>query len=196
MRFSTELDDWLKSDAPKSLGALGDVFAEKTIALTIMLLLIVSATPLPTGGIMFVFQIGAAIVAVQVMLGRRKIWLPARWRHRELGAAWTTKAIPFIIRRVRWFERHSRPRWSSLYERRFFYRLLGVGLLILSVTSALAPPLSGLDTLPALGGVIIALSMILKDVVWLVIGAVIGTGGILLFIAVGTAMFHMFQDIF
>ena len=49
--------------------------------------------------------------------------------------------------------------------------------MVFAISAAVAPPFSGLDTLPALGAVAIALSIILEDIVVLVAGIVIGTGG-------------------
>jgi hypothetical protein len=66
----------------------------------------------------------------------------------------------------------------------------------LCVASALAPPLTGLDTLPALGAVLVALALILEDVILLVLGLVVGTGGIILLIAVGAAVFDFFKNLF
>ena len=195
-KFSDELEQWLESDGPKSLGALGEVFAEKTFAVTIMLLMLVSATPLPTGGVTLVFQIIAALVAAQMVLGRQTIWLPRRWRQRELGGVATRRAIPFIVRLIRWLEKYSRPRWAGLFHRRLFIRLVGVVLITFAIAASLAPPLSGLETLPAMGAVVVALAIILEDVVVFVIGVVIGTSGIVLFVSVSAALIRVIRRLF
>ena len=59
------------------------------------------------------------------------------------------------------------------------------------MAAALAPPFSGLDTLPALGAVAVALSIILEDVVVLALGLLLGTGGIVLILTVGAALFDL-----
>src|SRR3954449_3360940 len=105
--FSDPLERWLRGDETKTLGALGEMFAAKSFAVTILLLMFVPALPLPTGGISHVFEAITVVLAAQMVLGRRTIWLPERWKNRELGAATTGKAMPFIVRRVRWFERFS-----------------------------------------------------------------------------------------
>ena len=58
-----------------------------------------------------------------------------------------------------------------------------------------APPFSGLDTLPALGAVIVALSIILEDVVVLAVGVVIGAGGIVLILTIGAALVHYLRKL-
>lgn len=195
-RFSDALDGWLASDAPKSLGSMNEVFAEKTFAVAIAILMAVSATPLPTGGITLVFQIGAALVAAQMVLGRRAIWVPERWCNHEMGRTTTQRTVPFLIRRVRWLEGHSRPRWARLFHRHWFLRLQGLALVILAVVSSLAPPFTFLDTLPALGAVTIAAAIMLEDIVVLIVGVLIGTGGIVLFISVGAAVVRLVERLF
>jgi hypothetical protein len=194
--FSEQLEGWLGDQKPKTLGALGDVFGEKTFAVTILFLMFVPALPLPTGGVTHVFEVITVVIAAQMVLGRRTIWLPQRWQQRELGALTTGKAVPFMIRRIRWFERFSRPRGARLLRQRWFLRGLGLVLLGFAVGAALAPPFSGLDTLPALGAVAVALSIILEDVVVLGIGLAIGVGGIALSITVGAALVHLVRNLF
>src|SRR5512132_4208841 len=93
--FSHQLERWLRSDDAKTLGALSDVFAEKSFAVTILLLMFLPALPLPTGGISHVFEAITVVLAMQMVIGRRTIWLPERWQRRELGPATTDRAIPF-----------------------------------------------------------------------------------------------------
>ena len=101
-----------------------------------------------------------------------------------------------MIRRIRWFEKFSRPRGARLFEQRWFLRLLGLVLIGFAVAAALAPPFSGLDTLPGLGAVGVALSIILEDVVVLGIGLAIGTAGIALILTIGAALLHFVRDLF
>jgi hypothetical protein len=194
--FSEELDDWLRSDKAKTLGDLDEAFGEKSFAVTILLLMFLPALPLPTGGISHVFEVIAIVVALQMVLGRRTIWFPKKWRQRELGATITGKAVPFIIRRVQSFEKHSRPRLAGLFDTRWFLRVLGLVIIVLTIGAAIAPPFSGLDTLPALGVVAIALAIILEDAVVLGIGVMIGTGGIVLIITIGAALAHFLRGLF
>jgi hypothetical protein len=68
-------------------------------------------------------------------------------------------------------------------------------MIALAVAAALAPPFSGLDTLPSLGAVAVALAIILDDVVVLAIGVVIGTGGILLIFTIGAAVVRVLRNL-
>lgn len=194
--FSTQLLNWLQGDAPKTLGSLGDVFAEKSFAVTILLLMFVPALPLPTGGITHVFELITVVLGLEMVAGLGTILLPERWRRRELGALTTGKAVPFIIRRIRWFERFSRPRGAVLFRQRWFLRIVGLVFVALALAAALAPPFSGLDTLPALGAVVVALGVILDDVLVLVIGVLIGAVGVVLIVTVGATLLHIVRNLF
>ena len=153
-RFSDQLEAWLEQDGPKTLGSLTDLIDEKSFAVVALLLLIPSALPIPTGGLTHVLELIAVIVVAQMVLGREELWLPRRFREHELGDTMTGKAIPRILRVVRWFERWARPRLARLLDLRPVKSLLAVFLLVFVAAALLAPPFSGLDTLPSLGVVI------------------------------------------
>jgi hypothetical protein len=123
------------------------------------------------------------------------VWLPRRFQQRSLGKLTTEKAVPFMVRRIRWFERFSRPRFARLFVQRWFLRVLGLIVVAFAVGAAVAPPFSGLDTLPGLGAVIIALAIILEDVVLLGVGFVIGTAGIALIVTIGEAIARYLRDL-
>ncbi len=194
--FSDQLETWIKADGSKTIGDLGRVFSEKSFAVTILFLMFFPALPLPTGGVTHVFEVITVLLAVEMMIGARSIWLPARWKDRALGATTTEKAIPFMMRRIRWLERFSKPRAASLFHRRWFLRILGAVFAGLAVASAVAPPFSGLDTFPALGAVFVALAIILEDVLALAIGLGIGAGGVVLILTVGVALIHLVRGLF
>ena len=194
--FSAQLQVWLDSDSPKTLGNLTEVFAEKAFAVTILILMFVPALPAPTGGVTHLFEVITVLLAAQMVIGRSTVWIPRRWSEHELGAITTGKAVPFMVRRIRWFERFSRPRGAALFHRRWFVSVLGLVLVVFATGAALAPPFSGLDTLPSIGAVSVALAMIVGDAVVLGIGIVIGTGGIVLTLAVGATLFHLISGLF
>jgi hypothetical protein len=195
-KFSDELEAWLRSDEPKTLGSLSGAFAARSFAATILLLMFVPALPLPTGGVTHVFEGITVILAAEMVLGRRTIWLPERWQGRELGAATTGRAIPFVIRWVRRVERFSRPRGAWLFGQRWMLRVLGLCFIALAVAAAVAPPFSGLDTLPAMGAIAVALALIFEDILLLALGVILGTAGVVLIVTVGAALVHVLRSLF
>jgi hypothetical protein len=194
--FSDELDRWLRSEGTKTLGSMSEVFGARSFAVAILLLMILPATPLPTGGVSHVFEGVTVVLGLEMVIGLRTIWLPARLQRRELGATTTDKAIPFIIKRVRQVERLSRPRGTQVFANGVAYRLIGLVVIAFAVAAAVAPPFTGLDTLPALGAVVVALSIILEDVVVLAVGIALGAGGIALILTVGAALYRFVRTLF
>ena len=193
--FSDELERWLRSDGEKTLGSMGTVFAERSFAAMILLLMILPATPLPTGGVTHVFEVITVLLGLQMVIGRRTIWLPARFARRSLGATTTDKAIPFIVKLIRRVEKYSKPRGARLFANGLFYRLIGIVVIVFAIGAAFAPPFTGLDTLPALGAVAVALSIILKDVLVFAFGVALGGGGVVLIVTVGAALYKFVQSL-
>ena len=76
--FSSSLEAWLKSDNPKTLENLSAVFEEKSFAVLFLVLTLPSALPIPTGGITNVFEIIIILFALQLIIGRRTVWIPKR----------------------------------------------------------------------------------------------------------------------
>ena len=195
-KVSDALQGWLEGDADKTLGSLVEVFGEKSFAVLFVLLLGVPALPLPTGGATHVFEIIAALLASQLIIGRDQIWLPQRWCKLELAGPKQQRFITGLMKLIRRLERLSRPRLRFLFQHRVSNSVFG--LLVLGGTAGafLAPPFTGLDTLPALGVVLLSLGVLLEDVIVVAVGLVVGVAGVLLEIVVGSAVVHGVSSIF
>ena len=181
--FSDKLEAWLKSSQPKTLAALTEVFKEKSLALIFLILMAIPALPIPTGGITHAFEIIVMGLAPFFMFGKNRV--PHRWQDRDLPSVLRQKTLPFLLRRIRWIERYSRPRGNWFIENRLSSMVTGMVVFALTLTAFLAPPFSGLDTLPALGVVLISLAVILDDALLLLSGFIIGGLGIVVVIGLG-----------
>lgn len=195
-KISDALQGWLEGDSDKTLGSLVEVFGEKSFAVLFVLLLGVPALPLPTGGATHVFEIIAALLALQLIVGRDQIWLPQKWCKLELAGPKQQRFITGLMKLIRRLERFSRPRLRFLFQTRVSNSVYG--LLVLGGTAGafFAPPFTGLDTLPALGVVLLSLGVLLEDVIVVAIGLVVGVAGVLLEIIVGSAVVHGVSSIF
>jgi hypothetical protein len=195
-KISSEIEAWLQGDGDKTLGGLIDVFEEKSFAILFVFLLGVSALPLPTGGATHVFEVIAALLALQLIVGRDHIWVPKKWRLLPLAGPKQQRFISGLMKLIRWLERLSRPRLRFLFDHRLSNSAFG--LLVLGGTAGafLAPPFSGLDTLPSLGVVLLSLGVLLEDVIVVVLAVVIGAGGVALEIFVGSAVVHEVKKLF
>ncbi len=182
---SNELEGWLGGDQPKTLGSLADVFGERSFAIVFVLLMALPALPLPTGGVTHVLEVITMLLALELIAGRREIWLPARWKRLELAGAKRERALGVLLRRIRWLERFSRPRGRWLFGHRLSGMVFGLATFSLTLPAFLAPPFSGLDTLPSIGVVVLALGVLLTDAVLAAAGLVIGTLGVVAVIGIG-----------
>jgi hypothetical protein len=195
--FSQQLSDWLKTSRDKSLTGLINVFSEKAFAIIFLILMALPALPIPTGGVTHVTELLTAIGAVQMIAGRRTIWLP-NWSTRKVnvGKMLSGKGGARLIGVVKWFEKWSRPRLAGLLVLRPVLSLTGFIVLLFTVAAFAAPPFSGLDTLPALGVVVISLALILEDALILLLGIIIGAVGIGIELATGEALYRSFTHFF
>src|SRR5688500_10283542 len=186
---SAELEHWLGGDQPKTLGnIIGNIielFGERSFALIFVLLMALPALPLPTGGATHVLEVVTLLVALELVLGRRCIWLPARWKRLELGTPARQRVLTALLRRIRWLERFSRPRAGRVFEHRLTRSVFGALVLGLTLSAFLAPPFSGLDTLPSLGVVVIGLGVLLRDLLLALLGALLGAIGVATILAIG-----------
>jgi hypothetical protein len=191
--FSEDLHNWLKTGKDKTLYGLNQLFGEKTFAIAFILLMALPALPLPTGGITHITEIITMLLCLELIIGRDSIWLPKRWLKINMGRVLAGKAAKGLIAFIVWFERLSRQRWSGLLAIRPVLSLVGVIILVFTVAAFVAPPFSGLDTLPALGVVVMSLALVLEDSLILLAGIIIGAAGIGLELAAGTALYDGFK---
>jgi hypothetical protein len=194
--FSNRLEAWLKGNKPKTLDGLDKVSEDKSFAITFLVLMAFPALPIPTGGVTHVFEIIVMWLCLELIVGLNTPWLPKKWKHMHLGKVLTDKVIPTMMRWIRWLERRSTKRGRWVFKLPLFPRLIGALILGLTLAAFLAPPFSGLDTLPALGVVLISLSILLDDILMLIAGAVIGLVGVALTAVLGAALVESSKHFF
>lgn len=188
VRLSAELQEWL-GGGDTTLGSLVDLFGERSFALLFMVLMAVPALPLPTGGATHLFEIVVALTALQLIAGREEVWIPARWQCiRVAGDDGDTRFIRGLLAVVRALERVSRPRMAHLFGRRITNVVFGVLVVAGCVGAFLAPPFSGLDTLPAMGVLLMSLGVLLTDIAIALTGVAVGTAGVFLEVVLGKAV--------
>jgi hypothetical protein len=195
-RVSDQLEQWLSGAGEKTLGSLIELFEEKSFALLFVLLLGVPALPLPTGGATHVFEIIAVLLAFQLIAGSHRIWLPERWRRIELAGSSQQRFLAGLMKLIRRLELLSRPRLRFLFDHRLSNIIFGLLVIGGSVAAFVAPPFTGLDTLPALGVVLLSLGVLLEDILVVIVGVLIGLAGIALEIVLGSAAINGVERLF
>ncbi len=186
--FSNELEAWLKDKNKKTINDLEEVFGPRSFAIMILLFMALPALPIPTGGISHIFEIIAVTIAAQMIVGKEKLWLPQKWRKKVISDKVQKAMIVPLLKFIRFFEKFSKPRLGGLINTKPFTSLIGLVIVVFTAAAFISPPFSGLDTLPAMGVVILCLSIILKDITLVVLGSVVGSVGIALLASAGFAI--------
>ena len=186
-KVSDQIERFLAGKGEKTLGTLIELFEEKAFALIFILLMGVPALPLPTGGATHVFEVVTALLALQLIVGRDEIWLPERWRRIQLAGENREKFLRGLMKMIRRLERFSKPRFRFLFNHKVSNSVFGLLVVGGTVGAFVAPPFTGLDTLPALGVVLLSLAVLLEDIILAAVGIAVGVGGVILEIVLGKA---------
>jgi hypothetical protein len=196
MDFSSELDSWLKGGRDQTILGLDQIFGDRTFAIIFMFLMATSALPIPTAGVTDVFAVITIIFALQMTLGRNSLWLPKRWRNMKINKTMRTKLLPGLVKVARRIEKHSETRMLWVFKGRVSDAILGLSVATLAFFTITAPPFSGLDTIPALGVVLISAGIILKDGLITLIGGVVGGIGIGVQVLLGKLVVDLIKGLF
>jgi hypothetical protein len=192
-KVSVQLEEWFGSSRKKTLGDLVDTFGPRSFAILFIVLMALPALPLPTGAVSHVLEIVTMLLALELMVGRSEVWIPKRFQDRELKGLTGPKFSRALVKRIRWFEKFSKPRMAGLLENRVTNMAFGAAVFGLALTAFLSPPFSGLDTLPSLGVVVLSLGVLLGDIVIAAIGLGIGVLGLVVVIGLGKAITKLFH---
>ena len=189
---SEQLEEWLHSDRKKTMGDLVDTFGPRSFAVLFVVLMALPALPLPTGAVSHVLEVLTMLLALELMVGRTEVWIPKRFEDRELKGLTGPRFSAALLKRIRWFEKFSRRRMTGLVEHRLTGMVFGAAVFGFALTAFLAPPFSGLDTLPSLGVVVLGLGVLLGDIVIAGIGLGVGAVGVVVVVGLGKAVTKLF----
>src|SRR5438128_1583080 len=84
-KLSDQIELWLRDDRPKTVDSLIEMFGDGSFAILFVLLMALPALPLPTGGATHVLEVITMLLSLELIAGRRRVWLPRRWRRVELA---------------------------------------------------------------------------------------------------------------
>ncbi len=177
-RASELIRSWSRAPGEKTLGSFIDAMDAAGFALLVVILMAPTALPIPTGGLTHIFELATVLLALQLIAGRQDVWLPARIRRVRLDGGNASRFVGAVERYVGKLEKITKPRGRIFFGNRASDVLFGFGVLLGTVAAAVAPPFSGLDTLPALGVVLLALSVLAKDILVIWVGVAVIAAGV------------------
>ncbi len=155
-----------------SLGALADAIGDRSFAALMIIFAAPNLIPMPPGA-STVFGLPLLLVAVQLLIGRPRVWLPELMSRRSIDKATFTLIAHRLAPILRRFETVARPRfWPPMATD----RLVGFVVFVLAVVLILPIPLG--NWLPALAVILISLGLAEKDGLWIVGGALTGVASL------------------
>jgi hypothetical protein len=203
MKFSEDIKVFLEdAKTANTLENLLQVIKGKSFALMLFVLMLPAALPIPTAGITHVLEVVTVLVALQMIVLRPFLWLPHKVLKTEVKWASDQKFVSGLDKFLVTIERYARPRLASWIESKAGYILTGIIVVVFATAAFFAPLATGLDTLPALGVVVLGLAIIFEDIVMWLAGIIIGIAGVALvliaytlgieaIIAVGKSLLHL-----
>jgi hypothetical protein len=160
--------------------AIGDIIGSLGPRAHGFVLLLLSApnfTPGPSmPGFSTVFAIPMCLVAAQMMLGQRRLWLPHFLMRRSLKRGFFVKLVNALVTLVARLDRVLKPRWPRLTTP-LVERFLGLAFLGFAVLLLLPLPFYAL--LPAAGAVMLSLGVLTRD------GVAVATSLVVMALSIG-----------
>lgn len=145
--LATDRDSIAFGDMVDTIGAQG--FGPLLLGLAALLVLPFGMIPGVGGAIGLVM----AVIGIQIMRGRRGLWLPGFIRRRDMPARHLRRACNVLRPRMAWLSRRLRPRATFLAEGSVSLRLIAALLILMGLSMAvlgaipILPPLMGIPVL-------------------------------------------------
>ncbi len=157
--FSGVLDT--DADGTVSVWEVLDRAGDRGFGFLLILLAIPAFIPVLPPGTSGVFGLLMCLVALQMLIGRPQPWLPARLRNRRLAPDTVKRLQNQGVALLRKLERFSYPRGRWLVRNGILLRWNA--LVVIFMALVLSSPLPFLNTLPALGVLLIGVGLINHD---------------------------------
>jgi hypothetical protein len=149
-----------------TVSELIDVFQDRTFGALMLLFALLNLIPLPPGS-SFILGAPLVVLAAQVTMGFRKIWLPQRVLQIPVKASDLGRVTRRVTPYLRWVERLLNPRLTIFFGGGGD-RVIGLICLLLAVLLFLPIPFANM--LPALAIAFFSLALIEKDGIAALVG--------------------------
>ncbi len=160
-----------------SMNQFFDSFREKGFGILLMMFSLPSALPLPAPGYSIPFGIILALLAMQILFGRRTPWLPQWVLRISFKRSFMEKMVPAGILFLSKTEAIVRPRLRWFTGR--VGQLLPVFLVML-MAACMMVPIPGTNTVPAMVVFLIGMGLSQNDGLVLCLGSLAGVGAVVL----------------
>ena len=185
----------LSRDASEAVTILKvrDALGDRSLAALLAFFAAINLLPLPPGTTV-VLGPPLVIIAVQMLLGHPRVWLPRSVLDRSIEAdkfrQLTARAMPRLL----WLERLIRPRYWPFRSERTADRVIGLVALVLAVAVTLPIPFG--NWLPAFSIFLLSLALSERDGLCLIAGLVVGVVAFLVIALVAGAAHALYGAFF
>ena len=178
--FARTLD--ANADGVVVLGEVLDKAGDRGYGFLLILLAIPAFIPILPPGTSGVLGALMSIVALQMLFGLKQPWFPKRWRNKVLSPKVVEALQTRGVAMLRKIERVSHPRGRRFTRNGLILRLSA--LVVIALALVLSSPMPFMNTLPALGVLLIGVGLANHDIYFLSAGWLIGTA-VALIVALG-----------
>ena len=162
-----------KSGEGVRLRDLNQGVGQKSFGLTLLLLALPSALPVPAPGYSTPFGIALLLISLQMILGRPAVWLPARMARiridPKLAAKLAQAAQSFLMRTERWV----RPRQAWVQSRA---AQMGLALIVAAMALLMTLPIPLTNSAPAMVIFLIGMALAESDGLLALFAGFLGLG--------------------
>lgn len=179
-RLSTELNRYFFEEVSKPQVSLKEILTlagERTFGFLFVVLALPSALPIPAPGYSTPFGIVMFLLAVQLIAGRTRLWMPEGWNHKQFDLVSVQKIVKAGTPWLRRLEAVSRPRLTPVCTSLVGRTMLGIAIALMSISMMI--PIPGTNTLPAMGIFVTGFGLLDDD-------GIISLGGLVLCVLGGT----------
>jgi hypothetical protein len=148
------------ADAPISIGELRVALGDRGFGLSMLLLSLPSALPVPAPGYSTPFGIALVALAVQMIRGRTTPWLPEKIEKRMLSPKFAKRMLGAAIAFLSRIEHLVKPRGAWVQTR---WGLIVPGVLVMLMGGLMILPIPGTNTAPAMTIFLIGVGMLEED---------------------------------
>lgn len=168
-------------DGEITIGALVDRLSDRGFGLVQLILALPVCIPF-LWGIPQAVAVPMLFIALQIVIGRHALWLPAGARAKTITHEAMLNLATRAEKYVGWFERLARPRFEFL-TRGVPERVFGFLMAIFCIS--IMVPLPGTNTVPGIGVAIQSIGFLERDGLLVLLGTLIGAIWVTLLIFVG-----------
>jgi len=149
---------------------LRDALGDRSFATLLVFFALLNMLPLPPGSTL-VLGLPLLLISIQMVVGRRTVWLPEAILTKSLGAEQFRHMSERLIPKIKWIERLIRPRyWPFALGQAD--RIIGLCALVLATSVTLPIPFG--NWFPALSCALLGLALSERDGALLAIGVGVG----------------------